>query len=213
MKKTAARRAAAGLIVLLTAVGLYITLTNTSEGILTAYGIENLKFFTVDSNLLLGLAYLAELCLAGTGLWKRSARLRLWTERLIYIATVAVALTFTVVAVFFGPAVGYPPLYQDANLFFHLIVPVLGMVSLCVLHRGRPIPLGETAAALIPSVLYGAAYTANLLVRGARFPETDWYGFASGGVTGAAATAAGVLVTTWLLALLLRRAAGGPDTD
>lgn len=197
------------LIVALTAVGIYVMLTSTNEGILVAYGAQNLKFFTVDSNLLLGLVHLAFLILATSGILEKSAFLCLWMERLIYIATVAVSLTFTVVMCFFGPSIGYEPLFQDANLYFHLIIPVLGIAVLCIFHRGRLIPLRETATALIPSVLYGLYYTAILLARGVHFPDTDWYGFASGGVVGSFITAAGVFLTTWILALLLRLASGG----
>ena len=204
------RYAASALIAVLTAVGAYICFTRPDEGgILVAYGAENLKFFTVESNLFLGLVCLADLAFAHL---ERTGRLRRRPpvmETLFYIAAVAVALTFAVVVLFFGPWVGYAPLFRNANLFFHLIVPVLGMLSFCLFHRGRTIPLGETALTLIPSAAYGLYYTAVLLAKGVHFPETDWYGFAAGGLRGAVLTAGGVLLTTWLLALLLRLAAGG----
>ena len=208
-KNAAASLTSSALIAALTAVGVYVMLTYKGENILTAAGADNLQFFTVDSNLLLGLAHLAALILNAAGCTEKNERLALWLERLIYLATVAVALTFAVVVGFFGPTVGYPPLFQGANLFFHLIIPVLGILTLCILHRNRPIPLWETAAALIPSVLYGLYYTAVLLIYGVHFPETDWYGFASGGLIGSVITACGVFLTTWVLALLLRAASGG----
>ena len=208
-KNKTASLIASGLIAALTAVGVYVMLTYKGESILTAEGANNLQFFTVDSNLLLGLVHLAALILTAAGLTEKNRDLSLWTERLIYIATVAVALTFVVVAGFFGPQVGYPPLFMGANLFFHLINPVLGIAALCILHRNRPIPLWETAAALIPSVLYGLYYTIVLLIYGVHFPETDWYGFAAGGAVGSVVTAFGVFLTTWLLAMLLRVLSGG----
>ena len=198
-----------GVIVVLTAIGTYIMLTNTKEGLLVAYGLQNLKFFTVDSNLFLGLVCLAELILATASALGKIARIPPVTEGLIYVATVAVALTFTVVVLFFGPAIGYADLFQDANLYFHLIIPVLAILSFCVLRRGRRISLKETAAALIPSVLYGLYYTVVLLIRGVHFPDTDWYGFASGGIVGSVITASGILLVTWTIALLLRLASGG----
>ena len=196
-------RLLSGLIVLLTAIGTVITLTNTKEGVLTVYGAENLKFFTVESNLLVGIVHLISLLCDAS--WSGQ---RLWLERLNYVATVAVSLTFTVVVVIFGPGVGYAEMFKDANLFFHLIIPVLAALSFCVFHRNRRIPMGETALALIPTVLYGLYYTGVLLVRGIHFPETDWYGFASGGAAGSVITAAVILLITWVLALLLRLASG-----
>ena len=197
------------LLVILTAVGTYITLTSRSKGLLTSFGVQNFKYFTVDSNLLLGLVCLAELILTAAGVTARSERVRLWLERLVYVATVAVALTFTVVVCVFAPFVGLRPLVQDANLYFHLIEPVLAMLALCAFRRGRMIPLWETALALVPTTAYGLYYTAVLLARGVRFPETDWYGFASRGVVGSVAVAVFLHLLTWALALLLRLAAGG----
>lgn len=192
------RMLSAALIVLLALIGTAVTFTDRSEGLLTAFGLQNLRYFTVDSNLFLALVCLAELIAGLMG------KTELWLERLRYMATVAVALTFTVVAVFFGPFVGFAPLYRNGNLFFHLLIPVAAILSFCLLYR-RTVPLRETFLALIPSVLYGIYYTAVLLVRGVRFPETDWYGFAAGGLVGSVLSAAGIFLTTWLLALLLRR--------
>ena len=108
----------------------------------------------------------------------------------------------------FGPAVGYAPLLREANLYFHLIVPVLALITFCSLCR-RFIPLAETALALIPSVLYGICYAITVLAYGSHFPATDWYGFAMGGVRGSVISASGIFLLTWLLALLLRLLAGG----
>ena len=202
-----------GLIVVLTAIGTVVSLTSRSTNILTAYGLQNLKYFTVDSNLFLGLVCLTELALAAARRAGAIARIPGWIETLQYVATVAVALTFTVVMVFFGPAVGYAPLLQEGNLYFHLIVPAVALISFCTLRRGRYIPLAETALALIPSVLYGIYYTVTLLIHGAHFPFTDWYGFALGGVRSSVMSAAGIFLLTWLLALLLRLAASKKRRD
>ena len=200
MERNSGARLLSGLIAALTVLGTGIMLTNHDTGILTVYGLSNLKFFTVQSNLLVGIVHLLALLLPGR---------RLWLERLSYVATTAVMLTFTVVVCFFGPSLGYGELFRGANLFFHLIIPLLSAAHLCVFRRNRPISMGETAAALIPTVLYGTYYTAVLLVRGVHFPETDWYGFAAGGVVGSVITAAVILLLTWALALLLRLLAGG----
>ena len=208
-----------GLIVILVAIGAVITFTSTKEGLLTARGLQNLKYFTVDSNLFLGLVCLVDVIAALIDLEHEKGpgsvpAARPLLELLRYTAVVAVTLTFTVVAVFFGPGVGYGFLYRDANLFFHLIIPVLGLLSFAATHRElpaslRPIPLWETLLALAPSVVYGVYYTVVLLVRGVHFPDTDWYGFAAGGVRGSMISAVGVLLATWLLALGVRLLAGG----
>ncbi len=94
MDRTLGARLTSGLIVVLTVVGTVIMLTSNAEGILTVYGAENLKFFTVESNLLIGIVHLAFLIHSAVFKGRRSD---LWIKRLIYIATVAVSMTFTVV--------------------------------------------------------------------------------------------------------------------
>ena len=204
MNRQRISRLLSGLIVVLTGIGTVIMLTNQEEGILAVYGAENLKFFTVESNLLIGIMHLIFLLpLAEDG------RIRLWLERLIYVATVAVSLTFIVVVVFFGPSIGYSELFKGGNLFFHLLIPLMAILILCVFHRGRWIPMWETALALIPTVLYGLYYVLILILYGVHFPETDWYGFASGGVVRSVINASLMLLITWILALVLRAASGG----
>ena len=199
----------AGLIVLLTVIGTCVMIRSRSKGLLIADGLENLKYYTVDSNLFVGVVHLGYLILAAARGVESNDSVQLWTERFIYIAVTAVSLTFVVVVLFFAPFVGLAPLMQDANLYFHLIIPVLAIVSFCAFHRDRAIPLWETALALIPPVLYGLYYTIVLLVKGVHFPFTDWYGFAAGGVWGSVLTAAMIFLLTWALALLLRLGVGG----
>lgn len=198
-----------GAIALLTAAGCCVMLTGTNEGILSVYGLHNLKFFTVVSNLFLGLVSLTHVILAVSGYLEKHGKAQRWTERLIYIGTTAVSLTFVVVVCFFAPSLGLAPLLRDANLYYHLIIPVLAILAFCLFHRDRHIPLWETSLALIPSVLYGVYYTSVLLAKGVHFPDTDWYGFAAGGAAGSAATALGIFLVTWLLALALRTLSGG----
>ena len=193
-----------GFIVVLTGIGTVIMLTNHEEGILTVYGAENLKFYTVESNLLIGIVHLLFLLFS-----IENGRIRPWLERLLYITTVAVSLTFVVVVAFFGPSIGYSELFKGGNLFFHLLIPLIAIFVLCVFHRERWIPMWETALALIPTVLYGFYYVLILILHGVHFPETDWYGFAAGGVVRSVINASLMLMITWILALVLRAASGG----
>ena len=54
-KKENLSLAASALIVVLTAIGSYVMLTNTREGLLIVHGVRNFRYFTVDSNILLGI--------------------------------------------------------------------------------------------------------------------------------------------------------------
>ena len=78
MSRQTASRLMSGLIAVLTGIGTVIMLTNNKEGILTVYGAENLKFFTVESNLLIGIVHLLSLFLYDASGQER----RLWLDRL-----------------------------------------------------------------------------------------------------------------------------------
>ena len=121
-----------------------------------------------------------------------------------YAATVSVALTFFVVLLLLGPAYGYDSMYIGANLWFHLLLPLLAIASFCFFEADRPMPLRWTAAATVPMVLYGIGYLANILANG--IPGNDWYGFTAWGMERTPIVFAVMVSVVWLIALGLRAA-------
>ena len=194
------------LIVLLTVLGVCITQLVRSDGLLIAEGLHNLKYFTVLSNILEGIASLV--------LAVRLIRLRRgradgiphWMYVLKLVSASAVAVTFFVVALFFGPWVGYGLLYRDANLFFHLVIPVLAMGEFVALDRFDSVTLGETALCAAPELLYGLGYLLNLLINGIGvWPDTnDFYGFTTWGWGVGFMIFAAILLLGWGAGCLLR---------
>ena len=188
---------------------------------LSASGLENLKYFTVLSNLFAGLAALLFVVYSLNG--KRRARKRhsftakrmAWAipdglEALKYVAAVAVGVTLLVVMGFFGPLYGYPAMLGGANLFFHLLVPVAAILEVLLLAPFKA-DLFENLLALIPTALYAIFYVVNIVLRGVgEWPDTnDWYGFLNWGIPGAIGIAAGIFGVTYLIGLVLRKAARG----
>ena len=159
------------------------------HGSLSAGGLQSLRYFTVLSNLLQGGVSLA--CALG----RRPRRLK-------YASTTAVALTFLVVLLFLGPVYGYAPMYAGANLWFHLVVPVLAMVDFLALDREGAYTRRDGLFAMLPMLAYGLFYVGNLLKNGVR--GNDWYGFARGGPGTAAVVFLAILAGNGLIALLLR---------
>lgn len=159
------------------------------HGSLSAGGFQNLKYFTVLSNLfqaVVSLFYLA-------GLNPR---------RFKYASTVAVALTFFVVLLFLGPVYCFESMYVGANFWFHLVVPVLSMLDFLTLDREGTYTLRDSLFAMIPMVAYGLFYVANLVINGVK--GNDWYGFAGGGPASAALAFLVIMLANWVIALLLR---------
>ena len=184
-------------------------------GILITFGLENLKYFTVQSNILCGLVaviYLITEFLRGHGrplsshddpATKENA-CPTWVMTLKLAATAAVMVTFLVVACFFGPIYGYGQLYLGSNLFFHLIIPLLGLAEFCLLDG--MLPFRNTFPAGTPALIYGCVYLANILINGmGTWPNSnDWYGFMNWGAIPGALIFASIVLTDWSVACLLR---------
>ena len=90
----------------------WIAMTLYGQRMLSEPGLGNLRFFTVLSNLLAGIAAIIWLAVSGRG----GEGLRR-AETLKFVAAAAVGLTFTVVMVFLGPLYGYPMMFTGANFF------------------------------------------------------------------------------------------------
>ena len=162
-------------------------------------GWTNLKYFTVESNLLVGVVCLIWLAA------RLSGKQGKWLTLLKYVSTVAVFVTFTVVVVFLGPMYGYGLMYYGSNLFFHLLVPLLAVAEF-LLFEGE-ISFRQSFFAMIPPALYGVAYLANCLVNGVGSWDTvrnDWYSFLEWGYAVGILIFAVVCLLAWGGGLALR---------
>ena len=148
------------IIVILTVIGVAFMLSgNPEEGALQASGLENLKFYTVLTNVFCGLIALVYLIIILLG--KDAEKIRV----LKLAAVCGVAITFAVVAFMFGPLYGYPQFYKRGNLFFHLLLPLTAMVEFIVVSRPK-MPFRYCVFAAVPTLLYGLGYMVNILING-----------------------------------------------
>ena len=165
-------------------------------GVLMASGLENLKYFTVLSNIFCLIVAIIFIVLS---LMRKKCPIIL---KLISVS--GVALTFAIVAFFLAPM--YPDLnmYEGTNRFFHLIVPIVAMIEFIMYEQERKMPFKYTFFAAIPSLIYGNFYLANCLINGVgEWPETnDWYGFLNWGYPVGIAIFAGVVLMNWGIACL-----------
>ena len=190
-------------IVILVALGLWLMLSGRdgTDAAFSEHGFKAFKFYTVLSNLLVGLAA------AGILLCRIFGGDLLCAYGWKYAGAVSVTLTFLVTAFFLAPAWpgGWKEMYQGSNFFFHLVVPVLSVVSFAGWEKAH-FPFAMTFVATVPTVLYAAYYIANALPHardGHVPPEYDWYGFFRGGTKTAPAVAALIIGITWLMAVAI----------
>jgi len=192
-------------VIVLTAWGR-MTFAIDASGALSASGLANLKYFTVISNLMEALAALVMSAWLIRSIRGRARPLSRPMRLLNYAAATSVGLTFTVVATFLGPLYGYANMFSGANLWFHLVVPVAAVFNFCVLDPSGPIPLRDVGIAILPMLVYGIFYTANVLINGiGAWPNTnDWYGFAAGGIGTIPIVFTAITLADLAIALLIR---------
>ena len=156
-------------MVVLVTIGMYMTMTYRSAWMeFQMRGIMCLRYFTVQSNLFAGIVALIALFYHGKA-----------TKVLKLMSASATGLTFAVVALFLGPVYGYHRMYKNANLFFHLIVPLIAMVDYVLLPDVKKEMKWKILSAML-TVLYGTGYILNILINGmgGRYPNNnDFYFF------------------------------------
>ena len=114
------------------------------------------------------------------------------------------AACFTVV-VLFRLLWGLHGMFQGANFWYHLVLPIAAMLGTSMLETNLAFKVRDVFVATIPMVLYGAAYYVNILVNGmGEGPNSnDWYGLASAGLQWAPAVFAAMFAGTLTMAFAL----------
>ncbi len=165
-------------------------MSGISGGILTASRLEMLKFFTVDSNILMGMIAL----IAAIDEWKvlkgKQSEIRVGSFVLKLIGTVGVTLTMLVTVFFLTPTTaktyGFFALFYDSNFFLHLLNPILSLVVFLGFEKTTKIHFKHTFSGIIPMAVYAVYYITAALMHaenGVIADGYDWYGFFFGGVS------------------------------
>lgn len=163
-------------------------------------GWSDLKYFTVQSNLLVGLFAVLWIVARLTGKQGK------WLTVLKYVSSVSVFVTFTVVVAFLGPLYTYGRMYYGSNLFFHLLIPLLAVSEFVFFEEGE-LSFKDTFFALIHPFVYGVGYLANCMINGVGSWETvrnDWYSFLEWGYGVGIAFFFVIGAVAWGLGLSLR---------
>lgn len=175
-------------------------------------GTENLRFYTVDSNILMGLCALVILIFLLRKQFGKEpdydSAFPGWLHVLTMGSAVSVAVTFVTVAGFLAPGQaiagrGYFSLFIGNNLFFHLINPLLGCIDFLFFIPKRRYSIGKCCLGMIPTGIYAAVYVLCVVVLQV-WP--DFYNFTFGGhVEYAPVVVAGFLVLSFVLSVVLTR--------
>ena len=185
-------------------------MSGLSGGVLSARRLATLKYFTVDSNILLGIAALIAAIDQRKVLRGEKGGVSLSTLILKLSGTFGGTLTMLVTIFFLGPTLGrtygFFSLFEKSNFFLHLVNPVLGIVTFLCFERSSRIAFRHTFTAIIPLVLYAVYYvivTLSHTVNGVVAKGYDWYGFFFLGVKSAYIVLPVIIVISWLISFAL----------
>ncbi len=153
---------------------------------LDASSFSMFKVFTVDSNILMGISSVLLIIKERKLLDNKITVIPMKYNVIKLVGTVAVSLTFLVVIGYLAPISqdGIMSLLQNSNLLFHLIIPILSIITFCFFENTY-IKFKYVFYGLLPTILYGIFYLTNVLTHienGTISPKYDWYYFLQGGL-------------------------------
>ena len=191
------------LVFLLVLAGTIVMVSVKSEELATN-DLSVFKYFTFQSNVFMG-------CVAAVYGYYQLLMILKKVDKIPHaltifnlIATSAVALTFIVVIAFLGPGYGYDKMYKNANLFFHLLVPVLAIVNFIFYSRSEKYHFIQTLFTIIPSFLYGLVYFIVVASQNAYGDiKIDFYFFGKDGPLIGAVNYLAVMSIAYVIALIL----------
>lgn len=172
--------------------------------------IEMFKFFTVDSNIFMGVISIVFAINEIRLLLGKIKIIDIKYYMLKLMATSAVALTFVVVFAYLGPITEYGigSLLMNSNLFFHLIIPILSIISFCFFEKSS-IKFKYSIIGVFPTVLYSIFYLINVIIHMNNWvvsPAYDWYWFVQfGGVKSAVVILPLIFGISYFISLILWR--------
>lgn len=175
------------IVFLLSVIGFLLMFFLGKDSGLSSHGFSSLRYFTVLSNLFMGLISFLMFISMLIAMKKRREMSEKWLV-LSHVATVSVTITFLVVAFFLAIKAqldgrGYFSMFRGSNLIFHFILPVLAILNFTIFEKGKKMPFYSLFFAYIPIVLYGIFYVCNFYFHWVISNEGnyDWYGFLSNG--------------------------------
>ena len=201
------------IIVLFTIIACFMMFTglkfsNGVEPVLETTKLGMFKFFTVDSNLLMGIVSLIFIIYEIKILKNKKEDIPKNVYILKLMSTTAVTLTFVVVFSYLGPISkgGIPSMIRNSNLFFHFLTPLLSIVTFTIFEKTDKLKYRYSFWGLVPTLVYAIFYITNVLIHIENHkvsPTYDWYWFVQNGVWTAVIVAPIIILMTYGISFIL----------
>ncbi len=157
---------------------------------LSSEGLGSLKYFTVLSNLYMGLISLI-IAINRIIMISNNKKMPLLAEILYLSGATSVMITFLIVITILAPrdainGGSYFTMFKGSNLFFHLIIPVLSILNFLFIEYDCNLAIKHIPFGVLPILSYGIFYISNFFCHwvSSEFGEVktyDWYGLLGNG--------------------------------
>ncbi len=142
-------------------------------------GLGYLRYYTADSNLLLGVAALVSLMFDALVLFKKKEATPRFAKSFLLCASAGTTLVVT--AIFYmgeGRLILPGETLQYAGMFMHLITPLVALVRVVGFEEEKnPPKLYDSLFSALPMFIYGVIYIVHLQqTNGYGIADLDWYG-------------------------------------
>ena len=171
--------------------------------LLEASNTKMLKYYTVDSNILVGVvSYILATCEI-LYMKKKIKKIPEVVYILKLVGASAITLTFLTTAIFLVPQYGLYDMYNNSNLFFHLIIPILVVVSY-LFYEKHDNKYSYAVYGIMPMFLYSIYYSSMICVNlddGGLTPKYDFYGFLRGNINNISVAVPVMFLTAYLISI------------
>lgn len=146
-------------------------------------GVGYFKAFTIDSNVLMGICALVMFIFSLIRIFNKKEEYPKWVETLYLVGATSLTLTFFTVLCFIAPERAFEGdsfsiMYSGDMFFFHLINPVLAIISCCFFGCTKEYNVKDKIVSLIPAFIYSIVYLVMVVFVGS---WDDFYNFTFGG--------------------------------
>ena len=166
--------------------------------------IQMFKYYTVDSNILLGIISFVLVLYEYKLLKEDILKIPKKVYILKFVGTASITLTFLTTLFFLTPQYGFYAMYNNNNLFFHLIVPLLAIISY-VFFEKHDNSYKYAVFGIVPMFFYSIYYILNVIIhlKDGLMYKYDFYGFVKGGIGSIVFVAVLILLVTFIFDIIL----------
>lgn len=138
------------------------------------------KYYTVDSNVIMGIIALYVAIMQNKVLKGKINELPAYVYVCKLVGVVGVTLTMLVTVFFLTPTLGAYACFNNSNLFLHVVNPLISIICFVCFEKTDSIPFKQTFMGTVTMLIYAVYYVTVSVIHstGNRVDKGyDWYGF------------------------------------